>query len=257
MVSLRCTCQTVLSASQASQLPQVLHGQQNSRLAGSLWERACSRWYRCGVLARPRRQHRRQASSHRLCMASRIQGLPESLVGAGLPAMVSLRCTCQTVLSASQASQLPQVMQGQQNSRLAGSLWERACPRWHRRAIPDRPCCLHRRQACSHKLCKASRIHGLQDHCGSGLARDGIAAQYLTDRVASIAGKPAPTDYARPAEFTACRTIVGAGLLAMISLRCTCQTVLSASQASQLPQVMHGQQNSRLAGSLWERACPR
>ena len=179
------------------------------------------------------------------------------IVGAGLLAMISLRCTCQTVLSASQASQLPQVMQGQQNSRLAGSLWERACPRWHRRAIPDRPCCLHRRQACSHKLCKASRIHGLQDHCGSGLARDGIAAQYLTDRVASIAGKPAPTDYARPAEFTACRTIVGAGLLAMISLRCTCQTVLSASQASQLPQVMHGQQNSRLAGSLWERACSR
>ena len=103
----------------------------------------------------------------------------------------------------------------------------------------------------------ASRIHGLQDHCGSGLARDDIAAVYLTDRVASIAGKPAPTDYAWPAEFTACRIIVGAGLLAMVSLRCTCQTVLSASQASQLPQVMHGRQNSRLAGSLWERACPR
>jgi hypothetical protein len=93
----------------------------------------------------------------------------------------------------------------------------------------------------------ASRIHGLQDHCGSGLARDDIAAVYLPDHVVCIAGKPAPTGYAWPAEFTACRIIVGAGLLAMISLRCTCQTVLSASQVSQLPQVMHGQQNSRLA----------
>ena len=235
MVSLRCTCQTVLSASQASQLPQVMHGQQNSRLAGSLWERACSRWHRRAIPDRPRRLHRRQASSHRLCMPGRIHGLQDHcgsglarddiaaqyltdrvacitgkpaptgyawpaeftacriIVGAGLPAMVSLRCTCQTVLSASQASQLPQVMQGQQNSRLAGSLWERACPRWHRRAIPDRPCCLHRRQASSHRLCKASRIHGLQDHCGSGLARDGIAAVYLPDRVVCIAGKPAPT----------------------------------------------------------------
>jgi len=107
--------------------------------------------------------------------------------------MVSLRCTCQTVLPASQASQLPQVMHGQQNSRLAGSLWERACSRWHRRAIPDRPHRLHRRQASSHRLCMASRIHGLQDHCGSGLARDGIAAVYLPDRVVCVAGKPAPT----------------------------------------------------------------
>ena len=171
--------------------------------------------------------------------------------------MVSLRCTCQTVLSASQASQLPQIMHGQQNSRLAGSLWERACSRWYRCGVLARPRRQHRRQASSHRFCMASRIHGLQDHCGSGLARDGIAAQYLTDRVACIAGKPAPTGYARPAEFTACRIIVGAGLPAMVSLRCTCQTVLSASQANQLPQVMHGQQNSRLAGSLWERACSR
>ena len=126
-------------------------------------------------------------------------------MGAGLLAMVSLRCTCQTVLSASQASQLPQVMHGRQNSRLAGSLWERACPRWYRCGVPARPRCLHRRQASSHRLCKASRIHGLQDHCGSGLARDGIAAVYLPDRVVCIAGKPAPTGYAWPAEFAACQ----------------------------------------------------
>ena len=168
-------------------------------------------------------------------------------MGAGLLAMVSLWCSGQTASPASQASQLPQVLHGQQNSRLAGSLWERACPRWHRRAIPDRPRRLHRRQASSHRLCKACRVHGLQDHCGSGLARDGIAAVYLPDRVVCIAGKPAPTGYAWPAEFTACRIIVGAGLLAMISLRCTCQTASPASQASQLPQVMQGQQNSRLA----------
>ncbi len=84
-------------------------------------------------------------------MASRVRGLPGSLVGAGLPAIAALRCTSQTALSASQASQLPQVMHGQQNSRLA--------------RIP----------------------------CGSGLARDSSAAVYLPDRVAYIAGKPAPT----------------------------------------------------------------
>ena len=65
--------------------------------------------------------------------------------------MVALRCISQTALSASQESQLPQVMHGQQNSRLA--------------RIP----------------------------CGSGLARDSSAAVYLPDRVAYIAGKPAPT----------------------------------------------------------------
>ena len=48
---------------------------------------------------------------------------------------------------------------------------------------------------------------------------------------------------------------VGAGLLAMAALRCACQTAPSASQASQLPQVRHGQLNPRLAmPDLWERA---
>ena len=96
-------------------------------------------------------------------------------------------------------------------------------------------------------------MHGKQNSrlaripCGSGLARDGIAAVYLPDRVVCIAGKPAPTGSAWPAEFTACRIIVGAGLLAMVSLWCSGQTASPASQASQLPQIMHGQQNSRLA----------
>ena len=123
-----------------------------------LWERACPRWQHCGVLARPRRQYRRQASSHRFCITSRTCGLAGSFVGAGLLAMASLRCTCQTASPASQASQLPQVMHYQQNLRFG-------------------------------------RIF-----CGSGLARDGIAAVYRSDRVASIAGKPAPTDFALSAE---------------------------------------------------------
>ena len=79
-------------------------------------------------------------------------------MGAGLPAMAALRCPGQTASPVSQASQLPQVLHYQQNLRLG-------------------------------------RIF-----CGSGLARDGIAAVYLPDRVASIAGKPAPTGFALPAE---------------------------------------------------------
>ena len=82
-------------------------------------------------------------------------------MGAGLLAMASPWCTCQTASPASQASQLPQVRHGQLNPRLARTL------------------------------------------CGSGLARDGIAVVHLPDRVACIAGKPAPTGQAWPTEFAA------------------------------------------------------
>ncbi|PRW99152.1 hypothetical protein C7A07_06215 [Pseudomonas fragi] len=44
--------------------------------------------------------------------------------------------------------------------------------------------------------------------------------------------------------------LVGAGLPAMAALRCISQTASLASQASQLPQVMHRQQNPRLARPL-------
>ena len=139
MAALRCASQTAPSASQASQLPQVIHRQQNLRLARSLcgsglardgiaaqclpdravciagkpaptgnalpaesaacqeplWKRACPRWQRCGVPARPRRPHRRQASSHRLFIANRICTLPGAFVGAGLPAMAAQRYASQ------------------------------------------------------------------------------------------------------------------------------------------------------------------
>ena len=128
-----------------------------------LWERACSRWHRCAVPDRPRRLHRRQASSHRLFIANRICALPGAFVEAGLLEMASLRSACHTASPGSQASQLPQVMHCQRNLRLARSL------------------------------------------CGSGLARDGIAAQCLPDRAVCIAGKPAPTGDALPAESAACQ----------------------------------------------------
>jgi hypothetical protein len=207
MAALRSACQTASSASQASQLPQVIHRQQNLCLARSLcgsglardgipavhqphrvawiagkpaptgnalpaesaacqeplWERACSRWHRCAVPARPRSPHRRQASSHRLLIANRICALPGAFVEAGLSAMSALRCASQTAPSASQASQLPQVIHRQQNLRLARSL------------------------------------------CGSGLARDGIPAVHQPHRVAWIAGKPAPTGYSSPTESAACQ----------------------------------------------------
>jgi hypothetical protein len=208
MAALRCASQTALSASQASQLPQVIHvPTESAACQDPLWERACSRWHRCGVSARPRCLHRRQASSHRLCIANRILRLARILCGSGLARDGSAaQCIRQTALSASQASQLPQVMHCQRNLRLARIL------------------------------------------CGSGLARDCSAAVYLPDRVVCIAGKPAPTGNALPAEICALpESLVGAGLPAMAALRCISQCALSASQASQLPQVMHGQQNSRLA----------
>ncbi|AZF64863.1 Transcriptional regulator, GntR family [Pseudomonas sp. LBUM920] len=39
------------------------------------------------------------------------------------------------------------------------SMWELACLRWNRLVVPDRPRCLHRRQASSHRKAK---------QCGAG-----------------------------------------------------------------------------------------
>ena len=159
MASLRFNRQTAVFASQASQLPQAERCARNLQFPPQpLWERACPRWHPCGLTDRPQCLHRRQASSHRQSGARTICNSPPTFVGAGLPAMVSLRCAGQTASSASQASQLPQVIHRQQNLCLARSL------------------------------------------CGSGLARDGSTAVSWPDRVASIAGKPAPTGFALPAE---------------------------------------------------------
>ena len=109
-----------------------------------VWERACPRWQRCAVPARPRRPHRRQASSHRLFIANRICALPGAFVGAGLPAMASLRCISHTASPGSQASQLPQVMHCQRNLRLARSLCGSGLARDGSTAVclPDRAVCI-------------------------------------------------------------------------------------------------------------------
>ena len=54
--------------------------------------------------------------------------------------------------------------------------------------------------------------HGRPSACGSGLARDGIGAKYLTDLVACIAGKPAPTDVVVPSKPDAGLILCGSGL---------------------------------------------
>src|SRR5471032_1909283 len=55
-------------------------------------------------------------------------------------------------------------------------MWELACLRWHQLVVPDRPRCLHRRQASSNRKAKAewcSAASCTRSNCGSGLAREG------------------------------------------------------------------------------------
>ena len=100
-------------------------------------------------------------------------------------------------------------------------MWERACSRWDHCGLPARPRRCHRRQASSHRFCGVPRRCDLPGgRCGSGLARDGITAVYQPDRVAGIAGKPAPTGFVVSQDVVTCQgDDVGAGLLAMGSLR--------------------------------------
>ena len=155
-------------------------------LGTSLWERACSRWHQREIPDRPGRKHRRQARSHRSWGASAIWG---HHCGSGL-ARDGISAKYLTDRAVSIAGKPDPTGHGVLRY-LGTSLWERACSRWHRREIPDRPGRKHRRQARSHRSWGASAIWG--HHCGSGLARDGIGVKYLTDRTVSIAGKPAPT----------------------------------------------------------------
>src|SRR5450830_498175 len=87
-----------------------------------------------------------------------------------------------------------------------GQVWELACLRWHHLGATDKPRCLHRRQASSHRgrrqaevmvatadlaLPLIQRQHSVK--CGSWLACDGITSVQLINRGVCIAGKPAPT----------------------------------------------------------------
>src|SRR5471032_1715962 len=71
------------------------------------------------------------------------------------------------------------ILKAQLNQR-----WELACLRWHRLGVTDRPRCLHRRQASSHRKAKQCGAGSCtRSTCGSGLAREGgvSATHELTD----------------------------------------------------------------------------
>ena len=82
--------------------------------------------------------HRRQASSHRKAEHSGLVAELGKIMGGGLAADLVLE------------AELHQ-------------MWELACLRWHQLGVPDRPMCLHRRQASSHS--KAEHI-GLMAELG-------------------------------------------------------------------------------------------
>ena len=90
-----------VSGSRASSLLQVLGlGFGWCRLAEPLWELACQRWHRCGLAVGP--QCQRIAS--KLAPTGFggwvwIVSVGRTLVGAGLPAMASLRSGCRTAVT--------------------------------------------------------------------------------------------------------------------------------------------------------------
>ena len=127
-----------LSASLASQLPQI-----------TLCEsRACPRWQRHGAAGVTSGLHRWRRSTHRYRGTTPLHPLWEP----GLPAMAAPRSGRCVELSASLASQLPQV--------------------------PGN--------------------HTIPPFVGVGLARDGCTAVRQVCRVVCIAGEPAPTDSGEP-----------------------------------------------------------
>ena len=111
-----------------------------------------------------------QASSYR-----KHRNLSPPPVGAGLPAMAAL-------LSSKQSSLASQLLQ-KSTAICPLPLWERACPRWQRRWFQGRA----RWQASSYRKAASQSAPSF---CGSGLARDGSAADFK----AELAGKPAPTE---------------------------------------------------------------
>ena len=146
-------------------------------------------------------------------------------------------------------------------------LWERACPRWQRRCLQGRarwqassyrktpqsapppvgaglpamaaPLSSRQSSLASQRLQKNTAI--CPSPCGSGLARDGVAAVFK----AKLAGKPVPTEKHRNLPPPP----VGAGLPAMAA-------PLSSRQSSPASQLL--QKNTAISRlPLWERACPR
>ena len=108
MASPRIARQTASLASQASQLPQVLCCFTQSLFTEPLWERACPRWHPRGLPGRPRRLHRRQASSHRFCVVSHSR-CSQNPCGSE-PAREGIPEDCQADRVACIAGQLPQVL---------------------------------------------------------------------------------------------------------------------------------------------------
>ena len=104
------------------------------------------------------------------------RNLPPPTVGAGLPAMAA-------PLTSRQSSLASQLLQKSSIAICPLLLWERACPRWQRRWFQGRA----RWQASSYRKAASQSAPSF---CGSGLARDGSAADFK----AELAGKPAPTE---------------------------------------------------------------
>ena len=124
-----------VSGSRASSLLQVLGlGFGWCRLAEPLWELACQRWHRCGLAVGPQCQRiASKLAPTGFGVEVWIVSVGSTLVGAGLPAMASLRSGCRTAVTGFGV--------GFGLCRLAVPLWELACQRWHHCDLAAGPQC--------------------------------------------------------------------------------------------------------------------
>ena len=92
-----------VSGSRASSLLQVLgFGFGLCRLAEPLWELACQRWHRCGLAVGPQCQRiasKLAPTGFGVWVWVWVVSAGRTLVGAGLPAMASLRSGCRTAVT--------------------------------------------------------------------------------------------------------------------------------------------------------------
>ena len=166
---------------------------------------------------------------------------PADLVGAGLPAMASLRFggATETPMAREQARSYRDLWWP------AAILWELACQRWHHCGLAERARC----QWIASKLAPTGVCGGRRQSCGSWLASDGITAVWLNERGAN--GSRASSLLQ---EFVvAGGNLVGAGLPAMTSLRSggTTETPMDREQARSYRDLWWP------AAILWELACQR